>query len=101
MHAWTFRSRFRRAAFGWKGSKLAIGRIHEALAEIRAALKRDAAEAAEGAVLFRWRRHLALRDQIDPTIAAISTVMVLVTTLMFVLVQVVGRGNNEAQGDAR
>jgi hypothetical protein len=33
--------------------------------------------------------------------AAISTVMVLVTTLMFVLVQVVGRGNNEAQGDAR
>jgi len=80
---------------------LAIGRIHEALAEIRAALKRDAAEAAGGAVLFRWRRHLALRDQIDPTIAAISTVMVLVTTLMFVLVQVVGRGNNEAQGDAR
>ena len=52
MHAWTFRTRFRRAAFGWNGSKLAIERIHGALAEIRAALKRDPAQAAEGAVLF-------------------------------------------------
>jgi WD40 repeat protein len=29
----TFRARFRRAAFGWKGSRLAIERIHEALGE--------------------------------------------------------------------
>ncbi|MGA8055524.1 MAG: hypothetical protein WCA12_16980 [Burkholderiales bacterium] len=29
---WAFRARFRRAAFGWNGSKLAIERIHEALA---------------------------------------------------------------------
>jgi putative spermidine/putrescine transport system permease protein len=36
----------------------------------------------------------ALRDQIDPTIAAISTIMVLVTTLMMVLVQVFGRGKS-------
>ena len=34
MHPWACRARFRRAAFGWKGSKLAIERIHEALAEI-------------------------------------------------------------------
>lgn len=52
MHAWAYRTRFRRAAFGWNGSRLAIERIHEALAEIRAALKRDPTEAAEGAVLF-------------------------------------------------
>jgi hypothetical protein len=36
MHPWAFRARFRRTAFGWKGTKLAIERIHEALAEIRA-----------------------------------------------------------------
>ncbi|QYX57597.1 ABC transporter permease [Roseovarius sp. SCSIO 43702] len=34
----------------------------------------------------------ALRDQIDPTIAAISTIMILVTTLMMVLAQIFGRG---------
>ena len=33
----------------------------------------------------------ALRDQIDPTIAAISTMMVLVTTLLLVLAQIAGR----------
>jgi hypothetical protein len=34
--AWAFRTGFRRNAFGWKGTQLAIGRINEALAEIRA-----------------------------------------------------------------
>lgn len=71
MHAWAFRSRFRRAAFGWKGSKLAIGRIHEALAEIRAALKRDAAEAAEGAVLFLEKLSPAL-CQVDSSSGALG-----------------------------
>ncbi len=33
----------------------------------------------------------ALRDQIDPTIASISTIMILVTTLMMVLVQLFGQ----------
>jgi hypothetical protein len=33
MHAWVFRTRFRRAAFGWRRSRLAIKRLHEALAE--------------------------------------------------------------------
>ncbi|MBI1384584.1 MAG: ABC transporter permease subunit [Rhizobiales bacterium] len=33
----------------------------------------------------------ALRDQIDPTIAAISTIMIAVTTLLMVLAQVLGR----------
>ncbi|MFK7996531.1 MAG: ABC transporter permease [Granulosicoccus sp.] len=35
----------------------------------------------------------ALRDQIDPTIAAISTIMVLITTLMMVLAQLFGRSS--------
>jgi len=33
----------------------------------------------------------ALRDQIDPTIAAISTIMVLITTLMMILAQIFGQ----------
>jgi len=36
MHPWAFLAHLRRAAFGWKGSRLAIDRIHEAVAEIRA-----------------------------------------------------------------
>ena len=34
----------------------------------------------------------ALRDQIDPTIASISTLMIVVTSVMMVLAQVFGRG---------
>ena len=60
MHPWAFRTRLRRAAFGWKRSKLAIERIHEALAEIRAVARQDAASAAEGAVLFLDRISPAL-----------------------------------------
>ena len=33
----------------------------------------------------------ALRDQIDPTIASISTIMIVVTSIMIVLAQVFGR----------
>jgi putative spermidine/putrescine transport system permease protein len=42
----------------------------------------------------------ALRDQIDPTIAAISTLMIAVTTLGLVLVQRYGRGEDEGRGRA-
>lgn len=45
----------------------------------------------ENATLTR-KMFLALRDQIDPTIAAISTIMIGVTTLMLVLSQLLGRG---------
>jgi putative spermidine/putrescine transport system permease protein len=33
----------------------------------------------------------ALRDQIDPTIASISTIMIVVTTLMMALAQIFGQ----------
>lgn len=49
---WAFRTRFRRGAFGWKGTQLATGRINEALTEIRAVARHDPACAAEGAVLL-------------------------------------------------
>ncbi len=61
-HAWAFRSRFRTRAFGWKGSKLAVQRIKEAVKEIRkekAPLLR-----AEGAILLLERLWPALQ-QID------------------------------------
>lgn len=37
----------------------------------------------------------ALRDQIDPTIAAISTIMIIITSIMMILAQVFGRGKSE------
>ena len=59
MHTWAFRARFRRTAFGWKGSNLAIERMHEALTEIRAVARQDPATAADGAVLFLEKLSLA------------------------------------------
>ena len=37
----------------------------------------------------------ALRDQIDPTIAAISTIMILVTSALFALSQLFGRARRD------
>ena len=71
MHPWVFRARFRRTAFGWKGTKLAIERIHEALTEIRAVARQDPAAAAEGAVLFLEKLSPAL-NQIDSSSGALG-----------------------------
>jgi hypothetical protein len=72
MVAWAFRARFRRAAFGWKGSRLAIERIDEALAEIRAVARQDAVGAAEGAVLFLEKLSPAL-NQVDSSSGALGS----------------------------
>jgi putative spermidine/putrescine transport system permease protein len=37
----------------------------------------------------------ALRDQIDPTIAVISTVMIVISSLLVVLLQVLGRAPSD------
>lgn len=71
MHPWAFRARFRRAAFGWRGSRLAIERIQEALAEIRTVARRDPAAAAEGAVLFLEKLSPAL-NQVDSSSGALG-----------------------------
>jgi hypothetical protein len=68
---WAFRTRFRRGAFGWKGTQLAIGRIHEALTEIRAVAGHDPARAAEGAVLLLEKLSPAL-CQIDSSSGALG-----------------------------
>jgi len=59
---WAFRSRLRRGAFGWKGTKPAITRIDETLSEIRAVARHDAALAGEGAVIFLEKLSPALCD---------------------------------------
>ena len=69
--AWAFRTRFRRGAFGWKGTQLAIDRINEALAEIRAVARRDPVRAAEGAVLLLEKLSPAL-CQIDSSSGALG-----------------------------
>lgn len=70
--AWQFKSRFRRHAFGWRGSRPAIQRIDEAVAEIRAVTRTDPSLAAEGAVLFLERVSPAL-EQIDSSSGAIGS----------------------------
>jgi putative spermidine/putrescine transport system permease protein len=37
----------------------------------------------------------ALRDQIDPTIASVSTIMIVVTTLLMILAQLFGKARSE------
>lgn len=69
---WAFRSRLRRAAFGWRGSRLASERIKEALSEIRAVARHDPAAAAEGAVLFLEKLSPAL-CQVDSSSGALGS----------------------------
>jgi hypothetical protein len=51
-HPWAFRSSFRRRAFGWRGTRKAIGRLNEAVGEIERVARTDPALADEGAVLL-------------------------------------------------
>ena len=51
-HKWQFKTRFRANAYGWHGSKLAIGRLKEAVSEIKKVSKSGAVEAGEGVVLL-------------------------------------------------
>lgn len=84
---WAFRARFRRNAYGWKGSKLAISRINEALSEIRAVMRNDPALAAEGAVLLLTILSPALSD-IDSSSGVLgNAVNSAIDTLVPIIVQ--------------
>lgn len=61
-HAWAFRSSFRRHAFGWKGTRKAIERLNEAVAEIERMARSDPALAGEGAVLLLEKLSPAISD---------------------------------------
>lgn len=70
-HKWTFTARFRRQAFGWR-SQPAIKRVKEAVAEIKAAARKDPDLGAEGAVLLLEKLSPAL-EQVDSSSGAIGT----------------------------
>ena len=60
-HKWTFTARFRRNAFGWKGSRLACQRIKEAVSEIKKVARKDTLLGAEGAIKFMEKLWPALQ----------------------------------------
>ena len=70
-HSWTFRSRFRASAFGWR-SDLPIKRIKEAVAEIKKAARKDKVLGAEGGVIFLEKVSGAL-EHVDSSSGAIGT----------------------------
>jgi hypothetical protein len=70
-HKWEFKARFRRHAFGWR-SQPAMGRLKEAVAEIRKAAKKDAVLGAEGAVTLIERLSPAL-EHVDSSSGAIGS----------------------------
>jgi hypothetical protein len=82
---WTFASRFRRNAFGWRSS-LPIQRLKEAVSEIRSVARTDRAIAAEGAVLLLEKLSPAL-EQVDSSSGALgSAVNRAIDTLVAVIV---------------
>ena len=64
-HPWAFRAGFRRNAFGWSGTRKAIERLNEAVAEIERMARADPALAGEGAVL--------LLEKLSPAVSGIDS----------------------------
>jgi hypothetical protein len=69
---WQFKTKFRAKAFGWRGSRLAISRLKEAVSEIKAAAKSDPVAAGDGAVSLMERIWPAFQD-IDTSSGALGT----------------------------
>ena len=61
-HKWTFKTRFRTGAYGWKASVLASRRLKEAVREIERAAKSDPVLAGEGVVTLLERLWPSLQD---------------------------------------
>jgi hypothetical protein len=71
-HTWQFRHRFRRDAYGWRSSSLAVQRVREAVSEIKKAARRDPMLGAEGAILFLEKVSAALMH-VDSSTGALGT----------------------------
>ena len=52
---WQFKAKLRGRAYGWRGSKLAISRLKEAVSEIRSVAKSDPVAAGDGVVSLMER----------------------------------------------
>ncbi len=64
-HAWAFRARLKRSAFGWDGTRKAIERLNEAVGEIERMARTDPALAGEGAVL--------LLEKLSPSVCGVDS----------------------------
>lgn len=71
-HKWAFAARFRKSAYGWRSSRLAVRRVREAVSEIRKTARRDPVLGAEGAVRFLEKVSPALAH-VDSSSGAIGT----------------------------
>jgi hypothetical protein len=91
-HSWAFRSRFGANAFGWR-SDVPIKRIKEAVAEIKAAARKDNILGAEGAVILLEKVSGAL-EQVDSSSGAIgSAVNHMIDTLVPIIAQAPANAN--------
>jgi hypothetical protein len=70
-YKWQFKSKFRANAYGWRGSKLAITRLKEAVKEIRTVAKADPVAAGDGCVALMERLWPALQH-IDTSSGALG-----------------------------
>lgn len=61
-HKWTFKTRLRSGAYGWKASALASKRLKEAVREIKSAAKSDLVLAGDGIVTLIERIWPSLQD---------------------------------------
>jgi hypothetical protein len=71
-HRWDFTGRFRRGAYGWKGTALATKRMKEAVSEIKKAARSDSSLAGEGVVELMCRLYPAL-EHIDSSSGALGS----------------------------
>ena len=70
-HRWIFKTRLRRGAYGWKGTRLASKRLKEAVSEMKKVAKSDPVSAGDGAVALMERLWPAL-EHIDSSSGALS-----------------------------
>ncbi|PKQ28320.1 MAG: hypothetical protein CVT63_03360 [Candidatus Anoxymicrobium japonicum] len=70
-HKWKFKQRFRRGAYGWRGTSLASKRLREAVSEIKKVAKKEPVLAADGIVSLFERIWPAL-EGIDSSSGALG-----------------------------
>ena len=70
-HKWQFKARFRKGAYGWRGTSLAAKRLREAVSEIKKAVKSDPVVAVDGAISLMERLWPAL-EHIDGSSGALG-----------------------------
>jgi len=70
-YKWTFRTKFRARALGWRGSKTAISHLKTSVSEIRKVSRSDPLAAGEGVVVLMERLWPAFQD-IDTSTGALG-----------------------------